>query len=102
MNPLYVTWSPLLYSDIGVKNLQNLYNSGIDGKVFTPSREIQEKISLLGLMYIGNHFEAFGRGQVSYPFHVANELNIKLVMYGENGELEYGGSLKIKINTVNP
>ena len=96
MNPLYVTWSPLLYSDIGVKNLQNLYNSGIDGKVFTPSREIQRKISLLGLMYIGNHFEAFGRGQVSYPFHVANELNIKLVMYGENGELEYGGSLKNK------
>ena len=47
-------------------------------------------------MYIGNHFEAFGRGQVSYPFHVANELNIKLVMYGENGELEYGGSLKNK------
>ncbi len=96
MNPLYVTWSPLLYTDIGVKNLQNLYNSGIDGKVFTPSREIQRKISLLGLMYIGNHFEAFGRGQMCYPFHVANELNIKLVMYGENGELEYGGSLKNK------
>lgn len=96
MNPLYVTWSPLLYTDVGINNLQNLYNSGIDGKVFTPNRDIQRKISLLGLTFIGNHFEAFGRGQVCYPFHVANELNIKLVMYGENGELEYGGSLKNK------
>lgn len=96
MNPLYVTWSPLLYTEIGLKNLQNLYNSGIDGKVFTPNRELQRKVSLLGLILVGNHFEAFGRGQVCYPFHVANELNIKLVMYGENGELEYGGSLKNK------
>jgi len=96
MNPLYVTWSPLLYTGVGINNLQNLYNSGIDGKVFTPNRDIQRKISLLGLTFIGNHFEAFGRGQVCYPFHVANELNIKLVMYGENGELEYGGSLKNK------
>ena len=69
---------------------------------FSHQRDIQRKISLLGLTFIGNHFEAFGRGQVCYPFHVANELNIKLVMYGENGELEYGGSLKIKINTDNP
>jgi N-acetyl sugar amidotransferase len=96
MNPLYATWSPLLYTDIGIKNLQNLYNSGIDGKVFTPNRDIQRKISLLGLIFIGNHFEAFGRGQMCYPFHVAKELNIKLVMYGENGELEYGGSLENK------
>ena len=96
MNPLYVTWSPLLYTQIGLSNLQNLYNSGIDGTVFTPNRELQRKISLLGLIYIGNHFEAFGRGQMSYPFHVAKDLNIKLIMSGENGELEYGGSLKDK------
>ncbi len=96
MRPLYVTWSPLLYTDVGLRNLQNLYNSGIDGKIFTPDRELQRKISLLGLIYLGNHFEAFGRGQMSYPFHVANELNIKLVMYGENAELEYGGTLKNK------
>ena len=96
MNPLYVTWSPLLYTQVGLSNLQNLYNSGIDGTVFTPNRELQRKISLLGLIYIGNHFEAFGRGQMSYPFHVAKDLNIKLIMSGENGELEYGGSLKDK------
>lgn len=96
MNPLYVTWSPLLYTNIGFQNLQNLYDSGISGTVFTPDRKLQRVISLLGLVYIGNHFEAFGRGQMGYPFHVAAELDIKLVMYGENGELEYGGSIKNK------
>jgi N-acetyl sugar amidotransferase len=96
MNPLTVTWSPLLYTTVGFQNLQNLISSGIANKLFTPNRILQRKISKLGLVMIGNHFEAFGRGQVSYAFHVALELGIKLVMFGENGELEYGGTLKNK------
>ena len=28
-------------------------------------------------------------GQVSFPFHIALKMGIKLVFYGENGELEY-------------
>ena len=56
MNPLYITWSPLLYTDIGFKNIQNFYSSGIGGWIFTPDRELQRRISLLGLIYLGNHF----------------------------------------------
>jgi N-acetyl sugar amidotransferase len=96
MNPLSVTWSPLLYTEIGFQNIQNMINSGISSHLFTPNRMVQRKISKLGLVLIGNHFEAFGRGQVSYAFHVALDLGVKLVMFGENGELEYGGSLKNK------
>ena len=96
MNPLAVTWSPLLYTTIGFQNLQNMISAGIGSQVFTPNRIMQRKISKLGLIMIGNHFEAFGRGQVSYAFHVALDLGIKLVMFGENGELEYGGTLKNK------
>ena len=96
MNPLSVTWSPLLYTDIGFQNLQNLISSGIPSHLFTPNRILQRTISKLGLVLIGNHCEAFGRGQVSYVFHLALDLGIKLVMFGENGELEYGGTLKNK------
>ena len=73
MNPLYVTWSPLLYTKIGFDNLQNLYSSGISGITYTADRNLQRKIALLWLVYLGNHFEAFGRGQMSYPLHVAIE-----------------------------
>jgi len=96
MNPITVTWAPLIYTDIGFQNLQNMQFSGISSHVFTPNRTFQRKISKLGLVLIGNHFEAFGRGQVSYAFHVALDMGIKLVMFGENGELEYGGTLKNK------
>jgi N-acetyl sugar amidotransferase len=96
MNPLAVTWAPLQYTEIGFQNLQNMCNSGISSHLFTPNRILQRKISKLGLVLIGNHFEAFGRGQVSYAFHVALDMGIKLVMFGENGELEYGGTLKNK------
>ena len=102
MNPLYITWSPLLYTDIGFKNIQNFYSSGIGGWIFTPDRELQRRISLLGLIYLGNHFEAFGRGQMSYPLHVAIQNNIKLVMAGENGEIEYGGTHKNKNKSQQP
>ncbi|MEW6386707.1 MAG: N-acetyl sugar amidotransferase [Thermodesulfobacteriota bacterium] len=96
MNPLTVTWSPLLYTEIGFQNLQNMISSGIANQLFTPNRVLQRKLSKLGLVMIGNHFEAFGRGQVSYVFHVALEHGVPLVMFGENGELEYGGTLKNK------
>ena len=92
MNPLTVTWSPLLYAEIGFQNLQNMISSGLSNVLYTPNRLLQRKISKLGLVLIGNHFEAFGRGIQSYPIHVAIDLGIKLVMYGEQGELEYGGT----------
>lgn len=96
MHPLSVTWSPLLYTQVGFQNIQNMISSGIPSQIFTPNRIMQRIISKLGLVLIGNHFEAFGRGQISYVFHVALNLGIKLVMFGENGELEYGGTLKNK------
>jgi N-acetyl sugar amidotransferase len=96
MNPLTVTWAPLLYTAVGIQNLQNMCAAGIANHNFTPNRTLQRKISKLGMILIGNHFEAFGRGQVNYAFHVALHMGIKLVMFGENGELEYGGTLRNK------
>ena len=38
MNPLYVTWSPLLYTEVGINNLQNLYSSESMEKCYTKQR----------------------------------------------------------------
>ena len=80
MNPLTVTWSPLLYTEIGFQNLHNMTLSGLPNHLFTPNRLIQRKISQLGFVLLGNHFEPFGRGQMAYAFHVALDLKIKLIM----------------------
>ena len=40
--------------------------------------------------------------KVNFPFYMAMKLNISLVFYGENGELEYAGDAKHKDKPYKP
>ena len=40
----------------------------------------------------GDAWEPFAYGQKAWAFHIATKFGIELMFYGENGELEYGGS----------
>ncbi len=95
MNPLTVTWAPLKYTDIGWSNLQSKINSGLSNILCTPNGNLQKKLARLCLEELGDAFHVFVLGQVSFPFHMALKLGIKLVFYGENGELEYSGDPKL-------
>tara|TARA_B100000795_G_scaffold270066_1_gene262427 strand:+ start:8873 stop:10078 length:1206 start_codon:yes stop_codon:yes gene_type:complete len=97
MTPLCVTFSPPVYTDIGRKNLTNFINSGFDHKLITPNGKIYKLFAKLCFAYIGDHEEIFDHGQMSGPVQEALRHGVKLVMYGENGELEYGGDM----NTIN-
>ena len=46
MNPLTVTWSPLLYTEIG-KNLSAFINSGFDHILGTPNPLVVRKLTKL-------------------------------------------------------
>jgi len=94
MNPLTVTWSPLSYTDIGKKNFYGLVNSGLTNFLCTINGSLQRKLARLSLEELGDAFHVFVLGQISFPFHIAKKLNIKLVFYGENGELEYAGDVE--------
>ena len=62
--------------------------------MFRPNNLFQRKLARLCLEELGDAFHVFVLGQISYPFHIALKMNIKLVFYGENGELEYAGDPK--------
>tara|TARA_B100000700_G_scaffold327988_1_gene444283 strand:+ start:15 stop:905 length:891 start_codon:yes stop_codon:yes gene_type:complete len=94
MNPLTVTWSPLEYTNIGHQNLKSKIDSGFNNILFRPNTLFQKKLARLCLEELGDAFHVFVLGQVCYPFHIALKMNIKLVFYGENGELEYAGDPK--------
>jgi hypothetical protein len=47
MHPLTVTWSPLLYTEIGFQNLQSMISAGIANRLMTPNRMLQRKLSKL-------------------------------------------------------
>ena len=96
MNPLCVTFSPPVYTDIGRENLTNFINAGFDHKLITINGSLNRVMSKLSFIYIGDHEEMFDRGQMCAPIKEACINNIRLVMYGENGELEYGGDSSLE------
>ena len=94
MNPLCVTWSPLKATDIGRKNLDNFIQSGFNHILGTPNPSITRILTKLSFQHIGDPFQPFIYGQTNFPLQIATLYGISLIMYGENGEVEYGGDMK--------
>ncbi len=95
MNPLTVTWAPHLYTDIGWKNFQAaIHTGGMDNILGTPNGVIHRKLTKLSFEILGDPFQPFIYGQTNFPLQTAVRYKIPLLMYGENGEVEYGGDMK--------
>lgn len=94
MNPLTVTWAPLKATDIGRRNLSAFIHSGFDNIYGTPNGLTTRKLTRLSTQYLGDPFQPFIYGQTNFPLHMAVKHNVSLIMYGENGEVEYGGDMK--------
>lgn len=94
MNPLCVTWAPLRYTDIGRANLDSFINSGFNHILGTPNPIVTRKLTQLSTKHMGDPFQPFIYGQTNFPLQIAVSYNISLIMYGENGEVEYGGDMK--------
>ena len=94
MHPLMITWAPFIYSDIGWQNYYNIIHSGFSGLVAWPNGYLHRKLARVAFELKGDAFEPFVYGQKAFAFHVALRFKIPLIFYGENGEVEYGGSMK--------
>ncbi len=95
MTPLTVTWAPHLYTEIGWQNLHNMSRVGDLANVLgTPPGKTHRKLTKLFFDILGDPFQPFIYGQTNFPMQIAHRYQIPLVMYGENGEVEYGGDMK--------
>lgn len=95
MNPLTVTWSPHLYTDIGWQNIHNMTRIGNLANILgTPPGDIHRKLTKISFEILGDPFQPFIYGQTNFPMQIALRYQIPLVMYGENGEVEYGGDMR--------
>jgi len=94
MNPLAVTWAPLRPTDIGRRNLDAFIDSGFDNIFGKPNGKVTRRLTNLSLLHMGDPFQPFIYGQTNFPLHIAVKYGVSLIMYGENGEVEYGGDMK--------
>lgn len=94
MNPLTVTWAPHLYTDIGFQNHQaHIHEGDLANILVTPPGRTHRKLTKLAFENLGDPFLPFIYGQNNMPLQMAEKFGISLVFYGENSEVEYGGSM---------
>ena len=91
MNPLCVTWSPLRPTELVEKNLQAFIDSGFNSIVGSPNPHVSARLTWESFKELGDPFQPFIYGQTNFPLQIAVNFGISLIMYGENGEVEYGG-----------
>jgi N-acetyl sugar amidotransferase len=94
MHPLTVTWAPHIYTDIGWQNFNNFIHAGFDNVTGYPNGKVHRILTALSFEHLGDPFQPFIYGAKAFPLRVATQYDIPLVMYGENGEVEYGGDMK--------
>tara|TARA_B100000989_G_scaffold172513_1_gene129299 strand:+ start:4456 stop:5673 length:1218 start_codon:yes stop_codon:yes gene_type:complete len=100
MNPLTVTWPPILYTHYGLNNFKNWLSKGklanISAKRDEYTMKVLTKLAILNLMH---PFQTFMLGQKNYPIKVALKMKIPLIFYGEN-EAEYGNPIADNKNSL--
>ena len=93
MNPLTVTWPPILYTDYGYQNFINWIRvGGFDNITYTPNGQTQKVLTKLSIENLLHPFQTFILGQKNIGPKLAAKFEIPLVFYGEN-EAEYGNPI---------
>lgn len=90
MNPLTVTYSPILYTDIGFYNLRAWIDvGGFDNILFSPNGRISSLLAREAFINLLHPMQPFKFGIKSIAAKTALKYNIELVMFGEP-YAEYG------------
>ena len=96
LNVLCVTVHPPLRSDLGYKNLENFKKNNIDLIEVNLPYLAHMKLNKFGFIDNGRPMYGWATSTFTAVTNIANNFNINLIMYGEDGETEYGGVQELK------
>jgi N-acetyl sugar amidotransferase len=91
LNPLCVTATTDYLTELGRKNIENIKRLGVDYIEVSTNPVVRRKMNRLALEQVGDiswpeHVAIF-----TIPIRIAVQLGIKLIVWGENPQNEYGG-----------
>ena len=93
MNPLTVTWPPILYTNYGKINFNNwLSKSRVDNISAKRDEETMKILTKLSIENLMHPFQTFMLGQKIFAAKMALKYKIPLVFFGEN-EAEHGNPI---------
>ena len=94
MNPLTVTFSHPIWTQMGWRNWNNFVSTGFDNILISPDQEKYRQFNKDFFISHGMPKQAFVVGISSAIIKLAKKFNIKLICFAELGELEYGGKVE--------
>ncbi len=92
MNPLCITITPPLPLDLGEKNLRSFIQSGYSHISINPPSDIMKQLNKLGFVQMGFPYYGWLIAIQAGVINMTIKMGINLIFYGEDGEVEYGGS----------
>ena len=98
MNPLSVTIKPPLPTELGEANLQAFIASGFPHIAISPDPEAMRTLNKHGLIDMGFPYYGWLVSITATPVEIGARFGIDLLFYGEDGEVEYGGSTETDTN----
>ena len=92
MHPILITWPPHIYTRVGRRNFEAWLNSGFTNYTYWPNQKVHRLLTRLAFLKLVHPFQPFIIGQKNLAPKFSAQLNIPLVIYGEN-EAEYGNPI---------
>lgn len=99
LNPLMVHFEPTVRTELGRKNLENIRQFG-DVIELKKNPDVYRKMCVEGFKRVGDHEWPNHVGIFTFPVRIALTLNIPLIIWGENAQLEYGGPKKARLTNI--
>jgi N-acetyl sugar amidotransferase len=100
MNPLALTVTPALPLALGDRNLRAFVESGYNHISVNPAHEAMRRLNKVGFSEMGFPYYGWLIAIHTAVIRAAIGFDIGLVFYGEDGEVEYGGSTETVKNPI--
>jgi N-acetyl sugar amidotransferase len=92
MNPLCITITPPLTLELGDQNLRSFIHKGYNHISINPDYEAMRILNKTGFIEMGFPYYGWLIAIHTAVIRMAIAFNVGLIFYGEDGEVEYGGS----------
>ncbi len=100
MNPLAVTVTPALSLELGDRNLRAFIESGYNHISINPAHKAMQALNKVGFIEMGFPYYGWLIAIHTAVARAAVGFGVNLIFYGEDGEVEYGGSTETAKNPI--